>query len=388
MLFSISQNLTSQEIQKVVHGKDTFIIPKEYLEEREDIPPYWLSTNEEVKYFLDNKVKKGKVEIYGISSGGRPIYAVSYGESRKWKGTTTFSGSLGFLSEGAYRGPDHEKTVYFGLSGVHGGEFEGIMGTLNLISVIETGQDLDGKEWPEISEIIKKLDRIVLIPIANPDGRARVPIRMQKYRNTNHIVHEYLNTGGNPDGTIIGWPMIKEFIPLDFNRPGFPGGYPNDAGVNMMHDDFFGNIQPETKALFGLAEREKPDLILNMHTGAIYVNMQRPFCEPKLDTVWNSLYKGAHSRLTKEGLLRTKDVEKEADPNRIKAKEYNLNTALNLHCGALSVTYESTSHGFSFKSGDDIAFYTPKMILEAQLYLHLESMKFLAKSGGRSKWFN
>lgn len=387
ILFFVSLTISAQEVQKLDHGKNAFIVPKEYLEESEEIPPYWLTTNEEVKEFLDTKVKNGKVEIYGISEGGRAIYAVSYGEPRRWKGTTTFSGSLGFLNEEAYRGPDHEKTVYFGLSGIHGGEFEGIMGTLNLISVIETGKDLDGKEWTEISETIKKLDRIVLVPIANPDGRARVPIRMQKYRGTNNIVHEYLNTGGNPDGSIIGWPMIKEFIPLDFNRPGFPGGYPNDAGVNMMHDDFFGDAQPETKALFNLAEREKPDLVLNMHTGAVYINMQRPFCEQKLDTVWNSLFMRSHKRLALEGLLRTKDVERESDPYKIKAKNYNLNTALNLHCGTLSVTVESTSHGFSSKSGDDIAFYSPKMLLEAQLYLHLEAINFLVESGGRSKWF-
>ncbi len=35
------------------------------------------------------------------------------------------------------------------MSSVHGGEFEGIVGTVNLISVIETGKDLRGKEWPE-----------------------------------------------------------------------------------------------------------------------------------------------------------------------------------------------------------------------------------------------
>ena len=33
---------------------------------------------------------------------------------------------------------------------VHGGEFEGIVGMVNLISVIETGKDLRGREWPGI----------------------------------------------------------------------------------------------------------------------------------------------------------------------------------------------------------------------------------------------
>ena len=51
----------------------------------------------------------------------------------------------------------------------------------------------------------------------------------------------------------------------------FPGGYPNDAGVNIQHDDFFGARQPETQAQFDLVARERPDLTMNMHTGASFV---------------------------------------------------------------------------------------------------------------------
>ena len=170
-----------------------------------------------------------------------------------------------------------KKKVYLGMAAVHGGEFEGIVGMVNLISVLETGKDLRGKEWPEIIDVANQLNRIILIPMVNPDGRARIPLRMETYNNTDHTIHEYLNTGGYPDGTIIGWPQVKEFIPLDFGRPLFPGGYPNDAGVNIQHDDFFGNRQPETQALFDLTERERPDLIINMHTGAVYMSMHRPF---------------------------------------------------------------------------------------------------------------
>ena len=46
-------------------------------------------------------------------------------------------------------------------------------------------------------------------------------------------VHEYLNTGANADGTLLGWPQVKEFSLLDFARTAFPGGYPNDVGVNL-----------------------------------------------------------------------------------------------------------------------------------------------------------
>ena len=223
--------------------------------------------------------------------------------------------------------------------------------------------------------------------MANPDGRARIPLRMEKHQNTDEIVHEYLNTGGNPDGTLIGWPEVKEFIPLDFGKAVFPGGYPNDAGVNIQHDDFFGKIQPETQALFNLAALERPDLIINMHTGATYMTLIRPFCEPVLQPVFDSIYTRVHSRLALEGLKYTKNIEIEANPEQSPIGVWNLDGALNLHCGALSVVVESPSHAFDGKNkSGGPALHTPEMLLDAQLICHQEALRFLAESGGRSKW--
>ncbi len=367
--------------------KFNFQIPPDYLRQAENIPSYWLSTFDQVSDFLKNNIKKGKVEVIGTSAGGRPVRAVVYGKPRQGKGTTTFSGSIGFRDVRAYRGPDHDKVVYMGMSAVHGGEFEGIVGMVNLLSVIETGKDLRGKEWPEITDIVSKLDRLILIPIVNPDGRVRIPLRMEAYHDTDFTVHEFLNTGGKADGTITGWPQIKEFIPMDFSLPGFPGGYPNDAGVNIQHDDFLGKRQPETQALLNLAERERPDLIINMHTGAVYPLMHRPFAETVLGPVFDSLFTHVHTRLAIEGLQETSDPEIEADPKRIGEGGYNLDGALNLHCGALSVVVESPSHSFSgVNSKGEWAVLTPDMLIDAQLFIHLEAMKFLVKSGGRSVW--
>ncbi len=380
-------NSKGQELITIKSGNYSFNVPEDYFQEREDIPSFWLNSVDEVAEFLYNTVEKGQVQIIGTSSGGRHIRAVTYGKPRIGDGTTTFSGSLGFRDVQAYRGPDHEKKVYLGMAAVHGGEFEGIVGMVNLISVLETGKDLRGKEWPEINEVANQLDRIILIPIMNPDGRARIPLRMEKYTDTDHTIHEYLNTGGYPDGTIIGWPQVKEYIPLDFGRPLFPGGYPNDAGVNIQHDDFFGNLQSETQALFDLAERERPDLIINMHTGAFYMSMHRPFSEPILSNVFDSLYKYVHTRLALEGLQHTKNPLIEADPSRAPVGKFNLDGALNLHCGALSVVVESPSHSFStMNRNKEIAFLTPDMLLDSQLLCHLEAMRFLVESGGRSKW--
>ena len=53
------------------------------------------------------------------------------------------------------------KRVYLGFAGVHGAEFEGIAGIVNLLSVLETGADLRGKAWPGIKAAAAALDRIV-----------------------------------------------------------------------------------------------------------------------------------------------------------------------------------------------------------------------------------
>ena len=370
---------------------DAFEISEDYLTEPDSIPPFWKSTVGEVSDFLKDNVAKGQVEVFGKSAGNRPISAVLYGNARKGTGTSTFSGSLGFGNVQAYRGQDHSKTVYLGMGSVHGGEFEGIVGIVNLVSVLETGKDIRGKEWPGITAAAAKLDRIILIPVMNPDGRSRVPLRMESHRGTSNFVYEFFNTGCKSDGTLLGWPGVKEFIPLDFKMTDFPGGYPNDAGVNIMHDDFLGEIQPETKALLDLCNREKPDLVINMHTGApprdYFIRMHRPFAEPALDATFEALYRKVHSTLTILGMQGTNDPEAETDLSRVPKGAYNLDAAINLHCGALSVVIESPAHGFSgYDRTGEIVMQTPEMILDAQLVCHQEAMKFLAESGGRSQW--
>jgi hypothetical protein len=365
----------------------TFEIPPDYLREAPEIPDFWVSEYKEVYAFLDKTVKKGKIEVIGTSAGGREIRAVLYGTARQGKGTTTFSGSLGFGDVRAYRGPDHGKKVYMGMSAVHGGEFEGIVGTVNLISVLETGKDLRGKEWPQINEIASEIDRLILIPVVNPDGRERIPMRMELYRDTDFTVAEYINTGGDDKGKITGWPQIKEFIPMDFSKPGFPGGYPNDAGVNIQHDDFLGNIQPETQALFDLTAREKPDLIINMHTGAVFMLMHRPLGEPALLPFFDTLFSYVHSELALKGLQYTNDPAVEGNSSRTATSTYNLDGALNYHCGAMSVVVESPSHSFSgIRLTQQRKIEAPDNLLDAQLICHQQAMKFLAETGGRSKW--
>ncbi|MBE8723269.1 M14 family metallopeptidase [Sphingobacterium pedocola] len=372
----------------------TYNIPEEYLIEADNIPSFWINTIPEIEDYIKNHVKKGQINHAGTSAGGRIIQSITYGKKRKEGGTTTFSGSLGVSDIRHYRGADSENLVYMAISAVHGYEVEGIVGMINLLSVLETGKDLKGTAWPELTRMADSVDRIVLIPLVNPDGRARVPLKMEPNRGgapDAFNIHEYLNTGGNRDGTIIGWPAVKEFIPMDFSKVGFPGGYPNDAGVNIMHDDFFGTVQPETRMLFDIAASEKPDLIINMHTGVprnnYFMTIHRPFCEPQLQPAFDRLYQTINTRLTTQNLRGSTDIALETDPAGADMKGYNLSTALNLHCGALSVVIESACHGFS---GTNLSgapsLHSPQMLVDAQLIAHQESLRFLLQSGGRAQW--
>ena len=365
-----------------------YSIPADYLREPEQIPDFWITTVEDVTGFLRERVKRGSVDVVGRSAGKRELRAVLYGKPRQAKGTTTFSGSLGFRNVTAFVGPDHEKRVYMAMAAVHGGEWEPIAGMINLISVLETGKDLRGKSWPGITEAAGKLDRLILIPIVNVDGRARIPLRMLADRGSEFFVQEYFNTGGWPNGKLIGWPQVKEFIPLDFSRTQFPGGYPNDAGVNIQHDDFFSaGRQPETQALLDLTARERPDMILNMHTGAAFIEPLRPFIEPSLIPAWEQYFRRVRGRLAAMGLQHSTDPVIAGDPSKKNVNRFNLDTALNLNSGALAFVAESPAHSFSTSKRDGKPFrHSLDELMDAQLTTHEEAMKFLVETGGLSVW--
>ena len=373
-------------------------VPAEYLEERADIPPFWVATTTEIENYIKTNVRKGQWEMLGRSAGGRPIYAVTYGSARQGSGTSTYSGASSVKKIAAYRGPDNDRKVYMSIAGVHGFELEGIVGSMNLISVLETGRDLNGTEWPEISSMLDSLDRIIIVPLCNPDGRDRLPIRMEKFRGHEpdaFHVHEYLNTGGRDGGKLIGWPDCKEWVPMPFDRFEFPGTYPNDNGYNLMHDNFFGQVQPENRIILDLAEREKPDIIMNMHTGVsrdnYFMEMLAPTVgafSPMLLNVWQDLYTYVHTELTLKGLKKTMDPEKETRRRPVSgAGAMNLSSVLSFHCGALTVTIEDGSHGYTgiYDDGTPVD-HNPLKILTSELTAHRASMQFLSRNGGVPQW--
>lgn len=136
------------------------------------------------------ELKTGQVSVVAHSAGGRPLRVVSYGEFEKIERRANLSAALSARDPEAFFGARDKQTLLIAAA-VHGAEMESIAAVMHLIALLETGKDLDGVEWPQLYASAQKL-RIAIVPITNPDGRARIdsddPLhwseeQMEKYRH-------------------------------------------------------------------------------------------------------------------------------------------------------------------------------------------------------------
>ena len=232
--------------------------------EEKNLPEYWKSTVEDLDATL-KLVKRGRVSVAGFSAGGRPIYKIEYGESHIRLGRANLSSAMGAHDVRFYAdktGEEYTPTLFL-IGSVHGGEFEGTMAMLNLIKLMETGTDLAGCEYPELLSLMEKI-HLVLIPIANPDGRVRVPYRSVVGMSFDEF--RYYDQGTWKNGELCGWPGCKSIHPIK-SECEFLGAYFNDDGINMMHEDFFGKISSESSILIDVCRKEVPDLSIQLHGG-------------------------------------------------------------------------------------------------------------------------
>jgi len=227
-------------------------------------PPHYPTSLAAMEQVLGDATK-GEVGTIGRSVGGRDIRAIRYGELEPVEHRANLSSALaGRQPQAFFGGETRKKQVLLITAAMHGGEMESIAGVLNLVSLLETGSDLKGQQWPDLTSAAEHL-RLIIVPCLNPDGRARIPAddptvwseeEFEKYRH-----------GLHGDGTPITWPACKVPHPRDPAQDGFLGGYYNDAGVNALHGVFFSpQIAPETHAALELALAETPDMVLDLHS--------------------------------------------------------------------------------------------------------------------------
>ena len=311
---------------------------------RDDLPAFWKSEFADVEEAMRH-ISKGMVSVCGHSAGGRNLSCVKYGKSNPRNPAANYSSALGAGDITAYR--SNKFPVLMIVSGIHGFEFEGIVSVLNLIHIFEHGVDLAGQP-NEFLAALPQSFQIILLPCINPDGRERVP-----YRTAVGVTREEFrkyDQGLWKDGTLCGWPECKRHHPIK-EASSLLGGYFNDEGVNIVHDNFFHPMAPETQCLLDAAERYAPDMIVQMHGhGAIgkghliFSTHQREELQQK----WLEI-EDRYVRACADNEL---VVLKCRHSDSLHVEYFNIDDALHCCCGAMVCVHES-DQGVLVRPGDE-----------------------------------
>lgn len=227
-----------------------------------DRPAWWKVRVDEINGIV-HQARRGSVRKLADSAGGREINSVSYGPPAPPHGTGSWPIVSNSRNVRAYKTNEGGTQTVIVLAGVHGAEPEGVVGALNLISLLETGVDLRGQRRDQLVELCHDY-RLVIISCLNPDGRHVSPDHL---RGATAQQFRRASQGWWNDGTEIGYPGCKEYAPLPLEKVGHPGGYPNADGYNIQHDASPAGIRTaEARALLALVEAEQADLVLNLHS--------------------------------------------------------------------------------------------------------------------------
>jgi len=338
------------------------------LAQQKETPQFWKTRLKDVVEVLKT-AKLGQVSTVGESWGHRPLLTISYGEKEPFSRTTNFSAAAYARNPAAYcKRQPQAKPVLFILGPVHGGEMEGVAGCLNLVKVLESGTDFRGKAWPGITANATKL-RVVILPLANPDGRERLPF--DSYVGATGDFMRNYSQGTHKDGSAWGWPTMVENMPM-VGDVGFLGGCFNDGGVNVYNDDFFRPQAPETRAVFDLAQAEAPDFILNVHSHEMPAELLTTYMVPPKLVEWTAeLQRRYAERLKSRGIPFT-------PPRETMSGTLELVDALYHATGAVSMVFEGPE-GIQGEADKPIDYDT---ILDSHLALYEFLFELGASEGG------
>jgi hypothetical protein len=303
------------------------------------IPNYWKGDISDIEQAVST-LRKGVAEKICTSPGGRIVYRIFYGKNNDLHRTANISSALGAGDFKCYadKSGSGYRPVLFLAGCIHGAEFEGTVALLNLINVLETGKDFSDKPWPKLQEIAKSAN-LILIPCANPDGRSRVALKSMAGQTFDKL--RYYDQGTWKDGSLCGYPECKKIHPIK-NAAGFLGGYFNDDGVNLMHDNFFTKKAAETEAILKTAEEFAPDFTVLLHGGdnGFNVILQPAYTSYSAREKIIAFDKSLSSRCFSEGLKYQKYTESQNENNSL-LRSFNLTSAVHHVCGGPCITYES-----------------------------------------------
>lgn len=303
-----------------------------------EAPDFWKSDWDEVNAYLDS-LEEGQVWEIGRSQGGRPIRAVAYGEKEPIERRTSFfSAQLAGHLEDFFDPEKRSKPVVVIISTIHGGEPEGCVSCVNSCQLMERGADFRGRKWEALRELASGM-RLVLVPIAQPDGRIRAAVRHLVGGTYPDMVYYGQGAPKEAEEEPVTWEWFLRRHPVPLDEVEYLGGYFNDAGVNIDLDDFFSpNMAPETAALIDLVREETPDclLVLHAHGPGPYISQPNAFVSQRCQyhqAVVGALVAARHQRDNlRPAWLPPKGPSETA--------YFNLPTALHHVSGALALAFE------------------------------------------------
>ena len=334
------------------------------------LPSFWKSDLET----LESLAKTAKVAEVGeitCSAGKKPVWAFKYGKRQNIVSRANYNSACGAGDLSSYVNKAGKTPVVIIVGAVHGSETEGVVALHNFISLLETGRDLAREENPKLVEAAKDI-RLVIVPIANPDGRARVVPEAIIGMKREEL--EYWAQGTWKDGTLCKWPDCKKVHPIK-DHVDFLGGYFNDNGINLMHDQFFKPMAPETQALMDLAIEEYADFILLLHGGSNSQNMILPtaYVPKHINQTLRSMALRCNAVAEKEGLKFWIPPEEEPEPSADKPPSFNLTSAMHHATGALAGLFESNEHIIDM---DGVKF-THRQIYRSHCILFEETLRYM-----------
>ena len=303
------------------------------------LPDFWQSRIADVDRAVAG-VKKGHARVLAKSAGGRNIHLVTYGERQDLPSSANYNSACGGQDPASYRRKDgKQRPVVLLLGPVHGQEFEGVTGLNNVLAVAETGLDLRGRAWPRLAANLQRM-RVLIIPLANPDGRARCPV--DNWIGQESALYQRVAMGTRPDGASYEWPFVKRLHPMRGAAVRTLGAYFNDDGVNLMHDEWFAPMAAETRALLRLAIEESPDFIVSLHAHGSAPSVEQTAYVPMM--VKKSIEEFGvrlYARYAKSGLpARKAPAPAQPDGAVFPPPSFNLASALHHACGAVAFVHE------------------------------------------------
>lgn len=337
-----------------------------------EAPDFWKSGWEEMNEYLGT-LKVGHVWKIGKSEGGHSIPAVAYGEKEPIENKSTYSGAMaaGHFTDFIDLSKRTKPVVVIFV--IHGVELEGTVACLNLANIMETGKDLRGRPWKELHELASSM-RVILIPMLQVDGRIRNNVKNLIGATIDQLY--YYGQGVFKNGKILQWPDCKRMHPIPVAEMARLGGYYNDAGINIQHDDFFSkDMAPETRALFDLFLEEVPDCFLTLHAcgnAPVFVGPDNFITQACVEQQI-SVATAVTARFEKEGL------RPHGKPNTEPRGGFYLHTALHHTCGALPLLFEMP-HGLEIKP------FTFNEILDVGLILFEELLSYGNKTRFQPRW--